>query len=123
MADNQYYKVTNKKVIGKFKDECNSVPIAEFIGLRPKMFSIQKSDLNEICKAKGVVGTVVKKNLHMRSLQESKWMTHTHIVIRSHEDNIAVYEQNKVNINLLDTKNWIASDGVTTLAYGHYRII
>ena len=34
----------NKKVIGKFKDECSGTPIAEYIGLRPKMYSILRAD-------------------------------------------------------------------------------
>ena len=31
----------NKKVIGKFKDETEGVPIREFIGLRSKMYSLK----------------------------------------------------------------------------------
>jgi hypothetical protein len=31
---------TNKKVIGKFKDETEGIPIKEFVGLRSKMYSI-----------------------------------------------------------------------------------
>ena len=59
--DYHHHDVTNMKVIGKFKDECNSVPMAKFIDLLPKKHSILKSDLNEIRKAKGVVKTVVKR--------------------------------------------------------------
>ena len=47
----QNYDGLNKKVIGKFKDECNSVPIAEFVGLRSKMYSTEKFNLNEIHRA------------------------------------------------------------------------
>ena len=32
-----FYNITNKKVIGKFKDETAGQPIIEFIGLRSKM--------------------------------------------------------------------------------------
>ena len=35
-------KNKNKKVLGKFKDECTGIPVLEFIGLRPKMYSIKK---------------------------------------------------------------------------------
>ena len=31
------YDNTNKKVLGKMKDECGGVVIEEFVGLRPKM--------------------------------------------------------------------------------------
>ena len=37
------YSIENKKVVGKFKDECNGKPIAEFVGLRSKMYSILKA--------------------------------------------------------------------------------
>ena len=33
------YDITNKKVLGKFKDEMKSLIITEFIGLKPKMYS------------------------------------------------------------------------------------
>ena len=49
-----FYDKTNKKAIGKFKDEASGVPICEFIGLRSKMYSYIK-DNNEVGKtAKGI---------------------------------------------------------------------
>ena len=38
--DHRCYSTENKKVIGKFKDECNGRPITEFVGLRPKILSL-----------------------------------------------------------------------------------
>ena len=52
--DHQLHDVSNKKVIGKMKDECAGTPIAEYIVLRPKLYSILRSDEQLIKKAKGV---------------------------------------------------------------------
>ena len=38
-----YFDKTNKKVIGKFKDEAAGIPITEFVGLRSKMYSYVKA--------------------------------------------------------------------------------
>ena len=40
------YDATNKKVIGKMKDETASVPIKEFVGLRAKMYRAGACELN-----------------------------------------------------------------------------
>jgi hypothetical protein len=51
--DHYLHSTTNKKTIGKMKDECAGKPIIEFVGLRPKMYSILTSDDNKR-KAKGI---------------------------------------------------------------------
>ena len=38
--DHFLHSETNKKVLGKMKDECAGIPIEEFVGLRPKMYSM-----------------------------------------------------------------------------------
>ena len=38
--DHPLYDVTNKKIIGKFKDELNSRPLKEFAGCLPKCYSL-----------------------------------------------------------------------------------
>ena len=38
--DHPLYDETNKKVIGKMKDECAGTPFAEYIGLRQKLYSV-----------------------------------------------------------------------------------
>ena len=45
---------SNKKVIGKMKDEISGVPIRKFIGLRSKMYSYVKNDENGSKTAKGI---------------------------------------------------------------------
>ncbi|CAB4017421.1 DNA polymerase-like, partial, partial [Paramuricea clavata] len=51
--DSPYYSTHNKKVIGKFKDEAEGVPIIEFVGLRSKMYSYVKENGGGGMTAKG----------------------------------------------------------------------
>ena len=57
--DHFLFNKKNKKVLGKFKDECGGVQIKEYVGLRPKMYSVI-TQTEEIRKAKGVKKNVVK---------------------------------------------------------------
>ena len=50
-----YFNKTNKKVIGKFKDEAAGVPICEFVGLRSKMYSYIKDNQKVGKTAKGII--------------------------------------------------------------------
>ena len=52
--DSKFFNETNKKVIGKMKDEFGGVIITEFVGLKSKMYSIKKIDDKEHNTAKGV---------------------------------------------------------------------
>ena len=52
-TDHPLYDETNKKVIGKLKDECAGAPIAEYIGLRPKLYSVLRTDEQLTKRAKG----------------------------------------------------------------------
>ena len=53
-----YFDKTNKKVIGKFRDEAAGIPITEFVGLRSKMYSYIKDNKKVGKTAKGI-----KKNI------------------------------------------------------------
>ena len=44
--DSTFYDDTNKKVIGKMKDECGGAIMDQFIGLKSKMYSIKKLVVN-----------------------------------------------------------------------------
>ena len=50
----KFFDDTNKKVIGKMKDEYGGYIINEFIGLKSKMYSIRKMNGSESSTAKGV---------------------------------------------------------------------
>ena len=52
--DSMFYDDTNKKVIGKMKDEYGGAIIDQFIGLKSKMYSIKKINGSESSTTKGV---------------------------------------------------------------------
>ena len=52
--DSKSFNETNKKVIGKMKDEFGGVIITEFVGLKSKMYSIKKIDCKGHNTAKGI---------------------------------------------------------------------
>ena len=60
--DSKFFNETNKKVIGKIKDEFGGVIVNEFVGLKSKMYSMKKIDGKEYNTAKGVsIATEFKK--------------------------------------------------------------
>lgn len=62
--DPPLYCTTNKRVIGKIKNECTGTPIPELVRLHPKMYSILKSDVLEEHRRKDVEKYVLKKRMH-----------------------------------------------------------
>ena len=52
--DSKFFDETNKKVIGKMKDEFGGVIVNEFVGLKSKMCSVKEIDGKEYNTAKGV---------------------------------------------------------------------
>jgi len=54
----------NKKVPGKFKDECGGEPISEFCGLRAKLYAFKKFGEEEK-RCKGVKKPIVSKSIHL----------------------------------------------------------
>lgn len=78
--DHPLHSQKNKKVLGKMKDETASVPIAECVCLRPKMYSILRVDQKCIKKAKEVKKNIVKKQIRHEQYKEAlfgkKELTH-----------------------------------------------
>ena len=52
--DSIYYDISNKKVLGKMKEELNGSKITEIVGLKSKMYSLISDNDKEVNKAKGV---------------------------------------------------------------------
>ncbi|XP_068753693.1 uncharacterized protein [Montipora capricornis] len=124
--DSQYFDKTNKKVIGKFKDEAAGIPITEFVGLRSKMYSYMKDNDKGGKTAKGIKKNIIKKNIthenYKNVLFNSEQMQHTMKTIRSNLHQLGSYELNKVSLSCFDDKRYIHNNGMASYAYGHYKI-
>ena len=124
--DSQYFNTTNKKVIGKFKDEAAGIPITEFVGLRSKMYSYMKDNQKGGKTAKGIKKNIIKNDIKHENYKEvlfnNKQMYHTMKTIRSNLHQLGSYELNKVSLSCFDDKRYILEDGIRSYAYGHYKI-
>ena len=122
----KYFDKSNKKVIGKFKDEAAGVPICEFIGLRSKMYSYMKDNQKGGKTAKGIKKNIIKKYIthenYKNTLFNAEQMSHKMKTVRSENHELGSYEINKVSLSCFDDKRYLNNDGVTSYAYGHYFI-
>ena len=123
----QFKNLENKKVVGKFKDETQGIPICEFIGLRSKMYSIKLDDDSEKKTAKGIVRNVIKNHLkhdnYRHILETGERMNSSMKMIRSFDHDVYTVNVSKVSLSAYDDKRFIQDDGVTSYAYGHFRIL
>ena len=121
-----YFDKTNKKVIGKFKDEACGIPITEFVGLRSKMYSYIKDNNKGGKTAKGIKKNIIKNNIkhedYKNVLINNKQIHHTMKTIRSSKHQLGSYEINKVSLSCFDDKRYIANDGINSFSYGYYAI-
>ncbi|XP_035211028.1 uncharacterized protein LOC118185298 [Stegodyphus dumicola] len=119
------YNINNKKKIGCFKDEMNSEPILEFIGLRAKMYSLLL-DESEKKTAKGVKRSVIKRKLKHKNyrdcLEKSIFTRELQYNIQSKNHHLFTMAINKIALSAFDDKRYILKDGVHSLAYGHINI-
>ena len=116
----------NKKVLGMFKDEAGGKIIKEFVGLRAKLYSYKMHEGEESKKCKGVKKQVVESSIthedYKTCLRTGKEQLRKQNIIRSYEHEVYTEEINKVALSAQDDKRYILSDGVHTLAWGHYKI-
>ena len=118
--DSIYFDDSNKKILGKVKDELNGNKIYEFVGLKSKMYSLISNDW-EMNKAKGV-------NLKLRHIEYVDVLLNKKVLryemkrILSEKHNIGSYLLNKVSLSCYDDKRFILDDGINSLAYGNKNV-
>jgi len=122
------YSDTNHRVLGKFKSETGALAPKEFVGLRAKVYSLDVPDNPKQSKirVKGVQKSYVKKSVrHNQFLNVLNRQTTTSSrfqLFRSTNHVIQTLEIEKQCLNAFDDKRYVLSDGIHTLAYGHYSI-
>jgi len=129
------YDLTNKKVIGKFKDELGGDHLREFIGLKAKMYTMYYHTYDkkqrkvvpiESKKAKGVKKATLKNRVthddYKSTLLEMSTVSTRFNSIRSFKHVLYTIEQNKKSLSSFDDKRYILDDGIHTLAHGHYSL-
>ena len=117
---------TNKKVLGKFKDECCSVPPVHFVGLRSKMYSLLTLHDVEKVRAKGVKTQFVKKHLrhqdYVECLHNDTQTTAQYLAFRSRNHVITTDTVTKVALSSFDDKRYLLPNTPDTWSHGHWRI-
>ena len=116
------YSAMNRKAIGFFKDELNSVPMQQFVGLRPKCYAflclgkvsnnmLQQTNTVEKKIAKGVKRRVKNANLHFENYLDALRNFHTYLcrqkLIKSTLHTVRTVHMRKVGLTAYNTKRWL----------------
>ena len=120
--DSKFFDETNKKVIGKMKDEFDGVIVEEFIRLKSKMYSMKKIDGKECNTAKGV-SIATEFNKFKNVLFNKKIIRHKMKRIQSKKHKLGTYEIDKISLSCFDDKRYVLDDGIYTLSYFHKNSI
>ena len=122
--DHHLHSELNKKVPLKLSDQLNGDIVMEAVFLKPKAYSVKT--LQKVKQSAKGVSKHVKKTLHhdkFKAVLKSKSPLRklvTSIISDKHSVNIT--ESNKIALSAFDDKRYYLSDGISSYAYGHYKI-
>jgi len=123
--NSKMFDVTNKKVLGKFKDECSKSPIVEFIAIRSKMYCYRCDDNKLIKKIKGIKKSCVDKEITFDDYKNCVFENTTKNVqmnvIRSDKHRITSQSINKLALSSICDKRFLLDEN-NSLAHGHFKI-
>ena len=107
------------------KNETAGIQIQEFIGLRAKLYSLITAN-EEKKRAKGTKKYVVKKMIrysdYKNVLQKGCLLRHQMNMFRSQNHDLKTITVNKISLSAFDDKRYLQNDGISSYAYGHYKI-
>ena len=118
-----------KKVLGMMKDEACGQTIAEFVGLRFKLYAFRIQDGKASKKCKGVKKVVVKNALTFENYKDCLFNGTTSRaqfnVLRSRKHDVTTECVTKVALSAMDDKRYVIPNDPEhrTLALGHHRAV
>jgi hypothetical protein len=124
--EHELHDTTNKKVIGKMKNESPNHQITEFVGLRSKLYAYKTDDNSQHKKCKGVNTGVVNKNIIFDNYKSVLFQRHSFNVkqngFRSHKHVLYTETVTKTALSFNDDKCYIDDDNINTFTFGHRQI-
>lgn len=115
----------NKKVIGRMKDEAKGKIIYSFVGIAPKMYSMEGEKNFEIKKAKGVKRKIIERVMKHEHFKNSLSKQRAYVcrmnLIRSKKHKLFLGNFKKSAIHCFDSKTYILADGITSRPHFHYK--
>ena len=103
--DSKFFDDTNKKVIGKMKDEMAGKVITEFVGLKSKMYSLITVDDEEKIRAKGV-NIKLRHAEYKNTLLDGLILRHNMKRIQSKKHKLGTYDVCKISLSCFDDKRY-----------------
>ena len=97
-------------MVGKMTDETAATAIAEFVGLKPKIYSYLVDKNNEHKRAKVLnknVFVTINHNEYKDVLLNKKLSRHSMNEIQSKDHIIGTYEIDKISLSCFDDKTYI----------------
>ena len=120
--DHPLYNELNKAKPGLLKDETAGKPIKQFVGLKPKMYSILLSDYS-IKKGKGISRRTLQKDIthehYVKCLVDEEVQCNLMKSFRIFNHQMNSTTINKLSLNPLDDKRYYINS-IDSLPYGHY---
>lgn len=126
--ENNIYNLplVNKKVLGKFKDECALDMLIKYFGVRSKSYCLINDSSNTTKKIKGIKKNVVNNNIDVKDFEncifENVVLYRSMRSFKSKLHNIYTQIINKKALENLDDKRFQIPNSYKTLPWGHIDI-
>ena len=103
------------------KEDYGGKSILNFVGLKPKMYSLLDESSNKKNTNKGHNAFIEFQEFY-DTLFQKKILRHQMREIKSKNHNLGTYKTNKISLSCFDDKRYILRNRTETFAYGHKDI-